>query len=157
MNKKTITLLLSYSISIIILLTTLANNWNLSAISVVTILIMVTTYLRAHGIFNNNTPGKYNTLASLIIGTTIAIAIFLVDFFLINYKAIDKTLFGSIYIATIATGSIFATSMFVIDHKTHTPGKPELKRNDIIFAAIACIFLIAILALSLIVDINYAW
>ena len=157
MNKKTITLLLSYGISIIILLTTLANNWNLSAISIVTILIMVTTYLRAHGIFNNNTPGKYNTLASFTIGTTIAIAIFLVDFFLINYKTINKTLFDSIYIATIATGSIFATSMFVIDHKTHAPGKPELKRNDIIFAAITCIFLIAILALSLIVDINYAW
>ena len=155
MQKKTIILSLSYGIPVLMLLIALANNWNLSAISVVTILIMVTTYLRAHEVFDNRAPGKYNTFASFIIGFTVAVAILLVDFFLVNYKTINKKLFDSVYTATIATGLIFAVSMFITDHKTHTPGNPEQRRSDIIFAAIVSAFLVAVLAFSLIVDINY--
>jgi len=156
MQKKTIALGLSYGIPILMLLIALANNWNLTAICVVTILIMVTTYLRAREVFDNRAPGKFNTFASFVIGITIAIAILLVDFFLVNYRSINKVLFNSIYTATIATGLIFAVAMFITDHKTHTPGNPEQKSSDIIFAVVASVFMVAILIFSLIVDINYA-
>ena len=156
MQKKTIALGLSYGIPILMLLIALDNNWNLTAICVVTILIMVTTYLRAREVFDNRAPGKFNTFASFVIGITIALAILLVDFFLVNYKTINKILFDSIYTATIVTGLIFAVAMFITDHKTHAPGDPEQKSSDIIFAIIASLALVGILTFSLIVDVNYA-
>lgn len=156
MQKKTIALIISYSIPVITLFLALANNWYLTSICIVTILVMVTAYLRARGIFNNRIPGKFNTLASFVIGITMSITVFLVDIFLANHDRINHQIFDSIYIATIITGFIFTIAMFVADHTSHVPGDPQQKRGDIIFATFASVFLVAILVFSLIVDINFA-
>ena len=124
--------------------------------SLITILLIYTTYLRAHNFLGNTTPGKYNTLANSTIGATISTALIMVDIYLIRYQTINLQLFISLYAATIITGLIFTIALFIADHTRHISGKSYQNVNTITIV-VSFILLVAILITSLIVDINYTW
>jgi hypothetical protein len=156
MEKRSVAIILSYSAPIVFLIIALFLGWGLTSLSLITILLIYTTYLRAHNFLGNTIPGKYNTLANYAIGTTISTAVIMVDIYLIHYQTINRQLFISLYAATIITGLIFTITLFITDHTRHTSGK-SYQRVNIITMVTSIIPLVAILITSLIVDINYTW
>ncbi len=156
MEKRSVVIVLSYSAPIVFLIIALFLGWGLTSLSLITILLIYTTYLRAHNFLGNTTPGKYNTLANYTIGTTISTAVIMVDIYLIRYQTINRQLFISLYAATIITGLIFTIALFITDHTRQTSGK-SYQRVNIITIVTSIILLVAILITSLIVDINYTW
>lgn len=156
MEKRSVAIILSYSAPIVFLIIALFLGWGLTSLSLITILLIYTTYLRAHNFLGNTTPGKYNTLANYTIGTTISTAVIMVDIYLIRYQTINRQLFISLYAATIITGLIFTIALFIADHTRHTSGK-SCQRVNITTMVTSIILLVAILITSLIVDINYTW
>ena len=156
MEKRSVAIILSYSAPIVFLIIALFLGWGLTSLSLITILLIYTTYLRAHNFLGNATPGKYNTLANYTIGTTISTAVTMVDIYLIHYQTINRQLFISLYAATIITGLIFTIALFITDHTRHISGKSYQKVNTITMAT-SIILLVTILITSLIVDINYTW
>ncbi|MBQ9683902.1 hypothetical protein IJV57_00290 [Candidatus Saccharibacteria bacterium] len=156
MEKRSVAIILSYSAPIVFLIIALFLGWGLTSLSLITILLIYTTYLRAHNFLGNTTPGKYNTLANYTIGATISTAVIMVDIYLIRYQTINRQLFISLYAATIITGLIFTIALFITDHTRHTSGK-SYQRINIVTMATSIILLVAILITSLIVDINYTW
>ena len=156
MEKRSVAIILSYSAPIVFLIIALFLGWGLTSLSLITILLIYTTYLRAHNFLGNTTPGKYNTLANYTIGTTISTAVIMVDIYLIRYQTINRQLFISLYAATIITGLIFTIALFITDHTQHISGKSYQKVNTLTMVT-SIILLGSILIASLIVDINFTW
>ena len=156
MEKRSVAIILSYSAPIVFLIIALFQGWGLTSLSLITILLIYTTYLRAHNFLGNTTPGKYNTLANYTIGATISTAVIMVDIYLIRYQTINRQLFISLYAATIITGLIFTIALFITDHTRHISEKSYQKVNTLTMVT-SIILLGSILIASLIVDINFTW
>ena len=157
MKKHSAIIITSYGIPVIFLIVALISGWGLTSLSLITILLITTAYLRARGILGNGAPGKFNTLANYTIGATISIAVIIVDIYLMNYQSINRQLFVSLYAAIITTGLIFTVAFFITDRHKHIPGKYYQKASNITILILSIIFLISILITSLIVDFNYTW
>ncbi|MBP5656822.1 hypothetical protein J6X15_04555 [Candidatus Saccharibacteria bacterium] len=156
MPRKKIFAIVSVAISLLFLTIFVLSNHPLSAIAVIAFMFVCISYLRAKNYFYTKIPGKFYSIANYTIGFTIAGAILLVDIFLMNHTEMQSSIYYSIYAAEIATGAIFAVAMFISDHSKRSPGEPEQKSGDIIFATFSSCFLIALIIFTFVVETGFA-